>query len=281
VFHLRFNQVFGALMFLSFLCAFVFPQRVTDLGRVQLEGIFIPVSRPAYHLANWVRGHFSHDAPQDSRPMDEIRQENLELKEEVNRLQMQVQRLAALADERQSLGDLQSLCERCTVSGTDSGNRDGLILGPTPGTVKANQAVLFSGGLAGRVERASVGAAYVRLITDPGFTVSGEFVRFVKSDQTVKSERVSALLPIVRGAGAGQMSIGNLAMKDVADAGLQTGDWVVLADDSWPNAVQGIAVGRIVSIQRSKGAALFAEIRVAPESGLSRLNDVWVMTHEE
>jgi cell shape-determining protein MreC len=279
VFQLRFNQVFFALMALSFLSAFVAPARLTELQRVPLEGLLVPISRPTYHIATWLRGRLVRTPPEDSRSFDAIRQENLELRQEISRLQMEVERLGALAAERQNLGDLKSLCDRFPVAGTDSGDRDGLILSGISAAVKEQQPVLYGGGLAGTVDRAGEGVAHVRLVTDAGFVVSGQFVRFVKQpDGTVQVVRVSQLLPIVQGAGGGQMVIANLPLQDVTSAQLQPDDWVVLSDNTWPAAIQGIRVGRIASIKRAQRAALFAEIKLEPESGLMRLGDVWVMT---
>ena len=280
MFRPTFNQVFFGLVALSFISAFLAPPRLTDLGRVQLEGLFIPISRPTYHLATWLRRRLAPEPPEDNRPAEAIRRENLELRQEVSRLQMQMERLEALAAQRQSLGDLKELCQRFSVAGTDSGNRDGLILGGALSEVRADQPVLYAGGLAGRIDRAGVSAAHVRLITDSGVALTGRFIRFVRTDTGVQAQRISQLLPIVQGIGGGQMIIANLPLQEVTDAKLQVDDWVVLADETWPAAIQGIRLGRVASIARSERAALFAEIRLAPESGLLQLNDVWVMTRQ-
>jgi cell shape-determining protein MreC len=268
-------------MSLSFLCAFVAPTRFSEMREVPLEALLVPISRPSYHIATWLRRRLVRTEPEDQRSIDAIRQENLELKQEVSRLQMEVDRLGALAAERQALGDLKSLCDRFSVAGTDSGDRDGLTLSGVSSAVATDQAVLYGGGLAGRIDRAGEGVAHVRLITDPGFIVSGQFVRFVKQpDGSVQATRISQLLPIVQGNGAGQMVIENLALQDVKSAQIQPDDWVVLSDSAWPTAIQGIRVGRVASIRRAQKAALFAEIKLEPEAGLMRLADVWVMTRK-
>jgi cell shape-determining protein MreC len=275
----RFKQVFFALMALSFLCAFAAPARFSEVRRVPLDALLVPISRPTYHLATWLRQRLVRTEPEDERSVDAIRQENLELKEEISRLQMEVDRLGALAAERQALGDLKSLCDRFGVAGTDSGDRDGLTLSGVSAQVRTDQAVLYGGGLAGRIDRVGEGVAHVRLVTDPESVVSGQFVRFVRqSDGTVRAERIAQLLPIVQGVGGGQMEILNLPLADVNAAQIQEDDWVVLSDNDWPTAIQGIRVGRVASVRRAQKAALFAEIKLQPESGLMRLADVWVMT---
>ncbi len=268
-------------MGLSFLCAFAAPTRFSEIRRVPLDALLVPISSPSYHIATWLRRRLVRTEPEDQRSLDAIREENLELKQEVSRLQMEVDRLGALANERQALGDLKSLCDRFAVAGTDSGNRDGLTLSGINSQVQTDDAVLYGGGLAGRIDRAGEGVAHVRLITDSGFVVSGEFVRFEKQpDGTLQAVKISQLLPIIQGDGGGQMLIANLPLQDVKNAQIQPDDWVVLSDNLWPTSIQGIRVGRVASIRRAQKAALFAEIRLEPEAGLMRLADVWVMTRK-
>ncbi|MDP9173388.1 MAG: rod shape-determining protein MreC [Planctomycetota bacterium] len=279
---LQFNQVFFGLMALSFISAFLVPPRITDSGRVQLEGLFIPISRPTYRMANWLRGRVAPDIASDTRPDQDIKQENLALRQEVSRLGAEVERLQGLAAERASLGDRQSLCERFTVAGVDSGNRQALILaGDLQGDIKTGQTVLHTGGLAGRVEGAGLGGAHVRLITDPGFVVTGKFGSYVKNnDGSVSYVAVSDLLPIVQGMGNEQMNVTNLSYADVVKSGVKAGDLISLADRMFPRDAQGLILGRIVSVSRWKRAPLFAEILLEPQAALMRLNDVWVMTRE-
>jgi hypothetical protein len=137
--------------------------------------------------------------------------------------------------------------------------------------------------VAGRIDRVGVTGAHVQLVTDIGFTATGRFVRFVREGDRVQAVGVAEqLLPIVivQGAGRGEMAITNLPMQQVIDAGIKQDDWIVLADNNWPDAVQNMRLGRVASIGRSKRAILYAEIRLYPETGLLRLNDVWVMTKQ-
>lgn len=272
---LHFNQVFFALMSLALVSAFVAPQRVSDLSRIQIEGLFIPISRPAYHLANWVRGRFVQEQVTDARPDQAIAAENLALKQDVSRMQMEIERLSALAGERKQLGKFENLCDRYTVNSADSGNRGSLALGGVLAGLHREQPVLYNAGLVGWIDSAGVGGARVRLITDAGFTVTGRFVRFLNSDGAVKEVQVSDFVPIIQGTGRGDMVVGNLPFEDVAV--LRVNDWVALADEAWPAAVQGMHVGRIVSIGRLERQPLFAEIHVLPATDLTRLRDVWVL----
>jgi len=276
---LRFNQVFFALMGMCLLSAFVLPVRVSSRGGVFADAIFVPISAPTYRLASGLRRRLDPAPAEDTREQSTIAADNLALKQEVSRLTQQVLYLQSLAGERQSLGSLQSLCDRVPVAGTDSGNRDGLVIsGLNLGAVREKQPVLYSGGLVGQVDSVGAGAAHVQLLTDAGFTVTGQFIRFVNSGQAV---RVGQMEPIVQGIGAGQMQIQNLSYSDVTAAGVAENDWVVLADNTWPQSVQGVRVARVASIDHLRKAPLFADIRLEPQEALMRLPDVYVMTRAE
>jgi cell shape-determining protein MreC len=277
---LRFNQVFFGLMTLSFISAFVAPQHLTDASRVQFEGLFIPVSRPAFTMANWLRRRISPDPPDDTRSAQTLIQENLQLRQQVTQLQMQVERLQGLAGERRNLGDLKELCDRVPVGGTDSGSREGLILSGMNGAIQKEQPVVYAGGLAGKIDRAGLGAAHVLLITDAGFNITGRIIRFVKSAGGIEARAISTAPVIVQGAGGGQMTVTKLSYADAVSEGIKPDDWIILADNDWPAAVQGIRIGRIASIGHWKRQPLFAEIRLEPQASLLRLADVWVMTRQ-
>jgi rod shape-determining protein MreC len=274
----RFNQVFFGLMALSFLCAFVLPPKLTDIGRTQFSALLIPLSRPSYRLANAIRNHFQPPQAQDTRPVETIEQENVALKQQIQRLSSEIEQLRRRAGERESLGNLESLCERFSVTGADGDNREGLTIGGILGDVRINQPVLSSGTVVdviGRINREGSVAAHVQLVTDAGFTVTGHFVSYSLASGAQEN---GDLLAIARGHGGGAMEIDNLFMEDVRKAHVQMGDWVVLRDETWPAAVQGVRIGRVASIEPLNKENLFAEIKLAPETSLMYLNDVWVMT---
>ena len=274
---LKFNHIFLMLMSLSFLCAFVIPARLSDLGRVNLQALFIPISRPTYHFSTWIRGQVNPaPASDDHRADDDVKAENEELRQQVTQLQAQIESLKSLAGEKKTLGQGQSSYDRFEVSGTDSASREGLLLGGSLAGVAVNQPVAYSGGLAGKIDRVNIGSAHVRLITDPGFTQSAIFVRFVQTNSGVEARRVSDLLPIVQGDGAGKMSITNLSIADVTKAGLEAGDWLI-TDESLPVSARGLRIGKIASIAKWTKAPLFAEIQLKPETGLMSLTNVYVM----
>src|ERR1700722_18419522 len=109
---LRFSQTFFALLILSFFSAFVLPSRVTDLGRTQFETLLIPISRPTYRIASAIHGHYAHEPLEDTRPAQTIEQENLILKQQVELMSAEIERLAQRAGEPGRHGGLEPLCSR-------------------------------------------------------------------------------------------------------------------------------------------------------------------------
>jgi cell shape-determining protein MreC len=279
----QFNQVFVVLLTLSFLSAFVLPRRMTDLSRMPIQTLLIPISRPTYRLANAIRGHFEAQTVEDTRPIQTIEQENLGLKQQIQEMSFQIQHLEQRADERASLGGFESYCTRFEVSGADSDNRQGLtISGAGLENLNLDQPVpvLSSGAaidLIGRITAAGAFSAHVRLITDAGFTVTGHFKNYSEGNGFQENKN---LLAIVTGRGSGQMAIDNLWMEDVRKAGIAPGDWLVLSDETWPHALQGIRIGRVASIDPLPRQSLFADIRLAPEGNIMHLADVWVMLRQ-
>jgi len=277
----QFNQVFSGLMALSFVSAFILPSHVTDIGRTPFQTLLIPISRPAYKIANAIRQRFQSQPAEDNRPNAAIEQENLALKQQVQRLNIQIEQLEQRAAERASLGGFETYCDRFIVSGADTNGRDGItIAGTRIGDVREDQPVLSSGGVIdfiGRITAVHGMAAHVRLLTDAGSSVTGHFVSFSASAGAQENQ---GLLAIVRGRGLGQMVIDNLHAQEVQNAGIQPGDWVILRDETWSHGLQGVRIGRVASIQPLAKQPLFAEIQLVPEENDLHLNDVWVMTRQ-
>jgi len=268
------TQAFLILMGLAFCSAFVLPSRYTNPLRAPVQGLFIPVSAPAARLANWAHAHWANDAETDPRKNDSIVAENVRLRNQVSWLIEQNRRLAVLAGEKKSLGDLNKLCQRFSVGGSDTGNRETLqLIDGILANVREGQPVLYFGGLAGRIDA----SGQVRLLTDPGFNVSGKFVRFVQQGDRQELFPFTDLHPSVFGMGQGRMRITMNSLAEVKNAQLAVGDWVVLSDDTWPAEVQGKRIGKVESIAPRKDSPLFAEIKLAPETALIHLSEVFVL----
>src|SRR4051794_34545975 len=84
--NLRFNQVFTLLMVVSLLSAFVIPPRFTNPARVELQGLFSPISRPVRAIAGLIYRRVHRDVPVDEgspatpRPPQTIVEENRQLR---------------------------------------------------------------------------------------------------------------------------------------------------------------------------------------------------------
>jgi cell shape-determining protein MreC len=280
---LQFNQFFFFLLGLSFLSAFVFPPRWTDPIRGQLEGIFVPISRPSYICAIWLQERISPPQP-STRPADELEAENQELRQQITSDQIEIQRLSADAAEQANMGDLKKLCQRFMVAGADTSGRDGLILsGTSLGELKQSQPVFDDRrAIIGRIERAGLNSAYVRLITDVGFSVNAKFYRVTVNgtDPIVSAGIGKDLHPRVVGRGHGLISIANITMQQTQESHLAPGDQVVIDDNSWPQPAQSRLLGQVVSIKPSMMASGFAEISLATDSAIPQLNNVWVLTQD-
>jgi len=280
---LRFQHVFLALMSAAFLCAFVLPPGLTDSARLGAEGLFNPLSYPIRRVALSLDEHLEQPRKSDVIDAQSLADENDQLRQEVARLAAGVENLQRLEGERQTLGDLKSLCVRVPVAGADAGGRDALFLSMprTAGAVRENP-VLYSGGLAGRLEASrwntgSASGARVRLITDEGFAVTGAFIRFTNVNGVITPARLASPAPLVQGLGGGKLGVVGMTWADCVRARIAKGDWVILDDSLWPRAVQGVRLGRVVSVAPLASSALFADIRLSPDADLTRLADVWVM----
>lgn len=274
----RFNQIFFGMMASAFASAFILPASATDGVRVHFAGIFAPLSTPSRKIAHGIYDEFITPAGGDLRPQADIATENQWLRDEVSRLHADVDRLQKLEAEGSQLGDLRSLCQRVTVTGSDSAGRDSLLLANTPfSNLRDGAPAIYSGGVAGRVS-VGLGGARLRLITDYGFSVTGRFIRFSTLNGRLIESKINVPTPLVQGAGHSQLVVRGMKASDFAGAGLTIGDWIVVDDADWPRPMQGLRLGRIVSAENSRQAPGFVEIRLRPESDLTHLMDVWVLT---
>jgi hypothetical protein len=288
--NLRFNQVFSLLMIISLVSAFIIPPRFTNPARDELEGLFSPISGPVRAIAGLIYRHVHRDTPVDDaspsspRPQQTIVEENTQLRTAYAALLKKFDDLSQLNADRQLVGDIRPLCRPATVTGTDSsGIRESLIISAGGfGGLDNGMPVLFAHEVVGRIARAGVGSSQVRLITDPGFPLTGRIGQYrTDPDGQIRLNWVEHLQPLVQGIGHGAMAIrSNLSMQQVHDLGIGENDMVLLDDRDWPANLQGYRIGRITSIRPQQNAPLFADIRVEPASDLMRLKEVMVMVKE-
>ena len=283
MFRLRFNQVFVALLFGSFLAAFVLPATITDSAR-NVQKLFAPVSWPARKIASTVRNRVAPpEQIRDDRRADDVKAENEHLKAMVLSLSGQLEEMRRINEERAKLGDVRPMCTRFRVVGGDpSLSRDSLSIAAASGdNVRPRMAVLYGEGVVGRIDRVGPGGAQVQLITDKQFQASARFFRPLAGAEWAE---VTTRQPMVRGAGKGRMMIVNVPLKETqgpppeqGEVGVAVGDWVVLDDPEWPLQGKRQKLGIVESIEAQQGARLYALIRVKPMLPLGALDEVMVM----
>lgn len=275
---LRFNHIFFALLAASFLSAFVFDKR-TDAVRPQFAGLFSWISKPVHNVSSSVSEKLAAQRPSDDpRSAVALRQENDALRVALASLEGQLNALRQLNAERELVGPARSLSIPAAVTGADSAHRESLTLAATSRDgVKEGQAVVYAGGVAGRIESAGLLGSQVRLLTDKGSRLLVSFGRYRRTGDRLEYVRLPVQPQVVSGVGGGEMVILNITTKAVEDAGLAVGDWATVADAEWPMGLQGYRVGRITEIRPAK-AALFTEVRLRPETNLMGLREVMVMT---
>ena len=279
--YLRFQHVYVGLLGLSALSAFVIPPKYTLKVEPQIQGLFAPIARPAGLIADWLHNRVSPPALKDQRKNEDIREENRHLWAQVASLSTQLEELRQRVAERSKLGDVGRLCTLVKVVGGDPGSRDSISLAAsTLEGVQNEQYVLCQSGLVGQVERAGLGGAQVRLITDASFRIRGSFAHFARDAKgNPQLELLGTPIVIVEGLGHGKMVVRSLTFEE-AHQKLHEGDSIVLMDKDCPSVLEGWPLGRIERIGHLRDAHVFAEIRIEPTTTLTRLREVMVMTKE-
>jgi rod shape-determining protein MreC len=199
-----------------------------------------------------------------------VRQENRELKQEIERLRIEQVRLNQDAEQARRLQALLGFREQyisktlaAQVIGSsgseqsrsmyiDKGSRDG---------VKPDMAVITAEGVVGKVLRVFRTTSQVLLVNDQS---SGVGVILEKS----------RLQGVLRGTPLGEVAL----EKVMSDEAVQPGERVLTSggDQIFP---KGLPVGTVTKV--SPGSDLFLNIRVKPAADLNRLEEVLVITQQE
>ena len=198
-----------------------------------------------------------------------VRQENRELKQEIERLRIEQVRLNQDAEQARRLQALLGFKEQfisktlpAQVIGSsgseqsrsiyiDKGSRDG---------IKPDMAVITSEGVVGKVLRAFKSTSQVLLVNDQTSGVGAILEK-------------SRLQGVLRGTPLGEVVL----EKVMSDEAVQPGERVLTSggDQIFP---KGLPVGSVTKV--SPGPELFLNIRVKPSADLSRLEEVLVITQQ-
>jgi rod shape-determining protein MreC len=199
-----------------------------------------------------------------------VRQENRDLKFEIEQLRLDQVRLSDDAQQARRLQALLGFKEQYIAktvaaqvigsSGSEQSRSVYIDQGTSAG-VEKDMAVITADGLVGKVLRTYGSSAQVLLISDQS---SGVGVILDKS----------RLQGVIKGTAAGEV----ILEKVMTDEQVAPGDLIVTSggDQIFP---KGITVGTVMKV--SPGADLFLNIRVKPAANLSRLEEVLVITKKE
>jgi rod shape-determining protein MreC len=199
-----------------------------------------------------------------------VRQENRELRQEIERLRIEQVRLNQDAEQAHRLQALLGFKEQfisrtlpAQVIGS-SGSEQSRSIYIDKGThdgVKPDMAVITADGVVGKVLRAFRTTSQVLLVNDQTSGVGAILEK-------------SRLQGVLRGTPLGELVL----EKVMSDETVQRGERVVTSggDQIFP---KGLPVGTVTKV--SPGAELFLNIRVKPAADLSRLEEVLVITQQE
>ncbi len=288
--NLRFPEIFGIILFCCVVCSFGMPQSYSGRIETSLQAIFSPLAGPI----QWMVGRSQDEViKRDRQLLPEITDEVARLREEKRQLLRytetlvgQIATLQRREAESERVGEeLRNLVKTVKVISPDASGRDILRLAGTDMALERGMAVVSETGLVGQIQDVGVGdQSSVRLITDKGVKLIGQFIRPVKdANGTIQIETLPIEPTVIEGRGKGEMQIDSLKMEIVKKAGLRVGDSVVLADSgpNWPIEVHGYRVGIITTLEESPLAAGIATIRLRPEFNLLSLREVWVLLRPE
>lgn len=290
--NLRFPEVFGLVLFVALLSSFALPRSLS--GRIEntFQFVFAPVAGPIQWVTAGKTGQTPRDVPILPDVSDEVvrlRQEKVALLAYIETLRGQIQTLSQRQNEADVVGEkLADLSISLKVIGVDAAaGREVLRLsGSTSASIEKDQPVIVNGGLVGRILEVGVGRqTSVRLITDRGFKLIGEFGHYAPNDAggiefLQRDIGKTPITTVIEGAGGGMMRADGLKLTDVKQSGLQVGDVVVLGDlttEQWPIEVHGYRVGTVTKVGEKIDAPGVAEVWVKPDINLLALKDVLVV----
>lgn len=284
---IKFNHAFAVLMAGCAAAALFLPKEASDRLRTPLVLLFAPVSGPVTRGAGWlgerIKPHEFVRDPTSPRTFDELDSENHNLRVELVSLSAQLEGLKQLNTDRQMLGSVRERSVPARVVGLDAGTVRKMLqlIAPDGVTLAEGMPVITPRGYVGRLVGGFRGAARVRLTTDPESKVQGAFKRFTRRDDGgLVATRLDSPPPLVVGAGDLGMRVQNLSLRQIEQAGVQVGDWVVIEDqDFMPTYahLQGFLVGRVSAINNSRINPLMAELVIDPPEDLRRVREVMVV----
>ncbi len=233
----------------------------------KLERLMLGALGPAAHVASAINDSFARFSGSFSRA-NTLREENLQLRQEVEALQQSLVRLHGIEEELARLSRLSGYSRPQTgrffvadVVYVDQVSwLRTLVLYTGTAEPRHNQPVVTAGGLVGRIVVPAERYAKVLLLTDRSASVSAMIQRTRRRG-------------MIRGAGEEALLLDNIPLLE----DVKRGDLVVTAgiDGVFP---RGIPIGTVTEVEA--GAELFHRIRVQPHIDFGLLDQVYVLTEQ-
>jgi rod shape-determining protein MreC len=235
-----------------------------------LSPVLVTLSRPVLSAQEWISSRYVAinqlvNAPQD---VEELRVRNIELENEVSRLQSQIIILQEQLDESQGLEELLGYARRrpefqyaaAAVIGKDPSPFLHYIIidhGSDEG-IRRGMPVVTQSGLVGRIDAVTAGAARVQLITDPGSVVN------VK----LQAQKINAQ---INGSITGEITLDMVPQ----DTNLEPGE-VILTSGLGGNYPADILIGQVVTVRQFENE-IFQTAAIQPIVDYSQLQAVLVI----
>ena len=280
---LRFKHAYVGLLGLAGLSAFAIPAPYTRKAVPDVQALFSPISWPVRSVAEKLSSKFDSQVAEENRTKGALLDENEELRQQVAKLSHDLDELRKISAGFEGLGDLKERCRSYPVVFNDSGTSDSLAISTSSlSGVRAGMYALLPSGIAGIVERAGVGGAQIRLVTDRNFP--GVRGYFTKPARDVHNEPVFLRLKtdpvLVKGVGNGQMVIAMQRRDVLEQAGVGPGAWVSVEDSEWHPDLQGFRIGTVTEVRPRRDSSLHADVIVKPATDLRRVRRVMVLVRE-
>lgn len=235
-----------------------------------LSPVLVTLSRPVLSAQEWISSRYVAinqlvNAPQD---VEDLRIRNIELENEVSRLQSQIIILQEQLDESQGLEELLGYARRrpefqyaaAAVIGKDPSPFLHYIIidhGSDEG-IRRGMPVVTQSGLVGRIDAVTAGAARVQLITDPGSVVN------VK----LQAQKINAQ---INGSITGEITLDMVPQ----DTNLDPGE-VILTSGLGGNYPADILIGQVITVRQFENE-LFQTASIQPIVDFSQLQAVLVI----
>lgn len=245
------------------------PENARSAGGTRLIRVWTMTAITPFERALVATGHFFRNTWHNYIDLHDVRKQNRELQNELERLRLEQVRLRADAGESQRLRALLDFKERYVgqtvaaevigTSGSDLSRMIQIDKGSRAG-VKTDMAVITPDGIVGKVREVAPLSSQVLMIND---RESGAGVLLQNS----------RLHGILRGVGQGDLQVSDVMSDEKVDVGEQ----VVTSggDGVYP---KGLPVGMVTKVAGDSDGGPFLLVKIKPAANLDRLEEVLVVT---